>query len=110
MPLNSSSKLSFRLQLIATANGADKQNLPALIGLPPTGPGSLLWNEHDQLLVYIWLRSTAPADLAALTETGAVITHVADSYRTVTAYINPAQLNRLAELDIIESIQEVLSP
>ena len=110
--MNSSSKLSFRLTLIVEAldKGSDKQNIPALVGLPPTGSGSLLWNEDEQLLVYIRVRSTAPSDLTMLTNIGAVITNVAGSYRTITAYVNPPQLNQLVALENVESIQEVLSP
>ena len=105
-------KLSFRLQLLAQpAIGVqDNETQAQTLNLPASGPGSLMKNENGELLVYIRLTDTSEANLAALAKVGAMVTHVAEAYRTVTAYIRPTQLSALAKMDIVESVQEALRP
>jgi hypothetical protein len=67
-------------------------------------------NENGELLVYIRLTDTSEVNLAALAKVGATVTHVAEAYRTITAYIHPTQLSALANMDIVESVQEALTP
>jgi hypothetical protein len=81
-----------------------------MLGLPASGSGSLLRNENGELLVYIRLVDTSESSLEMLAETGVTIVHVAEAYRTVTVYISTTQLSALAALDIVESVQEELSP
>lgn len=105
-------KLSFRLQLLAdpAVSQQDAEAQAQILSLPASGPGSLLRNEQGELLVYIRLTDTSEVNLVALTEVGATVTHVAEAYRTVTAYISATQLSVLAKVNIVESVQEALSP
>jgi hypothetical protein len=105
-------KLSFRLQLLAdpAVSQQDAEAQAQTLNLPASGPGSLMKNENGELLVYIRLTDTSEANLAALAKVGAMVTHVAEAYRTVTAYIRPTQLSALAKMDIVESVQEGLRP
>ncbi|MBI1878922.1 MAG: hypothetical protein HYR94_12015 [Chloroflexi bacterium] len=88
----------------------DAEAQAQILSLPASGPGSLLRNEQGELLVYIRLTDTSEVNLVALTEVGATVTHVAEAYRTVTAYISATQLSVLAKVNIVESVQEALSP
>lgn len=104
-------KLSSRLQLLASPdlNQQSAEAQARALGLPASGPGSLMRNEKGEVLVYIRL-SSAESDVAALAEAGATIVHTAEDALTVTAYIHPARLDELTRLDQVLSVREEVRP
>lgn len=108
----SGSKLSTRLQRLTEASllQEDEETQAQELGLPASGPGSLMRNENGDVLVVIRLADTSEATLAEVETLVASMENVAEEFNTVTAYINPAQLAALAALESVESIQEELSP
>jgi hypothetical protein len=105
-------KLSHRLELLAQPDfrRLDLQTQSQIMGVASTGPGSLLKNEAGEVLVYIRLTDTSAANLEALAKAGANIVHVAEAYRTVTAFMEVGQLTGVVELAFVESLLEVETP
>lgn len=92
---------------IATASA--EQQAQAL-GLPATGPGSLIRNDKDQVLVVVRVGEVSDATLAALRAAGATIVNTADAYRSVTMYISPDHLHDLEAVPGVENIREETRP
>jgi hypothetical protein len=105
-------KLSFRLQLLAQPGIGilDAETQAEVLSLPASGPGSLLRNEDGEILVYIRLTKVTTANLQALREAGAKIVHIAEAYRTITAYVGFDRLATVADVPAVESVQEELTP
>lgn len=106
-------KLSFRLAALANstalrAASADEQARE--LSLAPSGPGSLMRDVQGRLLVYIRMTDLSSTQLQALTTAGAQIVNVADRYQTVTALVDAAQLNAIANLAAVQSVQEEVTP
>ena len=90
------SKLTFRLQMLAnssTLRAANAVDQARALSVAARGPGSLLRDTQGRLLVYVRLSSLANSELQALKNAGAQIVNVANAYRTVTAWVDPANLN-----------------
>jgi hypothetical protein len=104
-------KLSPRLQLLASPDLSQQsaEEQARALGLPASGPGSLMRNENGEVLVYIRLNSPE-SDLAALVEAGATIVHTAEDALTVTAYIHPTKLDELGKLDQVLNVREEIRP
>ncbi len=105
-------KLSPRLAALADPS-VFQQDLEAqaeALGLPVSGTGSLMRNEAGDVLVYIRMADTSSDNQQLLTEAGAEIINVAEDYSTVTAYVNPQNLSALADLEVVESIREEVTP
>ncbi len=108
-----SGKLSARLEMLAKSpalRSASAEEQARALSLPPSGPGSLMRDAQGRLLVTIRMADLAPTQLQALRDAGAVITNVAEPYRTVTAFVEIADLNAIASLTTVESVQEELAP
>ncbi len=67
-------------------------------------------NDKNKVLVYIQLVDMSKENITVVKDTGADIIHVAEAFKTVTAYVAPAKLMALAELAVVEYIQEELMP
>lgn len=111
-PRKPQGKLSQRLEVLAQPafSGLDIQTQTQILGVPLTGPGSISKNEAGEVLVYIRLRRVSAANLDALTKEGVKIVHIAEPYRTVTAFIGVSRLTGVAEMAAVESVLEVLTP
>ena len=109
---NPAGKLSYRLQLLAQpAIGIqDADSQARLLHLPARGPGSLLKNQAEEILVYIRLADLSAGNLQALTAAGASLVHLAPAYQTVTAYVSFDRLLTVADIPAVKSIQEELTP
>jgi hypothetical protein len=100
--------LSARLAMLAQVGGATAA-IPAL-GLPDSGPGSLLTSTAGDPLVYIQLARVDPQAQAALDAAGAQILHVSARHGMVTAAVAPHQLAAVAAVPGVLSMQEALTP
>ncbi len=106
-------KLSVRLEQLAAPEGVLTLNAAQqaqALSLPASGADSLLKNAQGDLLVYIGVSNTTDTVQQALTKAGAQIVHVSDNYRTITAYISPTKLSGIADLEFVQSMEEVLTP
>lgn len=105
-------KLSFRLAMLATPDiyNLDIETQAQRIGVPKSGAGSLIRNQQGEVLVYIRPANIPGTSIDNLNDVGATITHKAEGYGIVTAFIAPNRLTDLAQLDVVQSVQEVLSP
>lgn len=105
-------KLSFRLAMLANPDiyHLDPTIQSQRVGLPERGPGSLVRNQQDDLLVYIRLTDAPGTGINDFKAVGATITNEARGYGIITAFIAPARLNDLARLEGVQTVQEVLSP
>ena len=111
--LSTNEKLTSRLQLLAQpislmAAGSADQALA--LSLPESGPGSLMHSASGQLLVYIRVSNVSSITLDALRSAGAEIVHVAQAYQTVTADVSPSNLQAVAALPAVRSIEEEFTP
>jgi len=105
-------KLSFRLQLLAqpVIGMQSAETQAEMLSLPASGPGSLIKDEDGEVLVYIRINDVSAANLQAITDAGADIVHVAEEYRTITAYVGFDRLTIVAGVNAVEAVQEVLTP
>ena len=112
-PVKSTGKLSARLEMLAqlpALRAASASEQARALGLPEQGPGSLRRDKEGRILVSIRMSGLAQEQLQELRDAGAVIVNVSEAYRTVTAFMQPPDLTRLASLAAIESIKEELAP
>ncbi len=107
-----SGKLSARLTTLATSGlrAASAEEQARALSLPPSGPGSLMRDAQGRLLVTIRMTDLAPAQLQTLRDAGAVITNIAQPYRTVTAFVALGDLTKIAGIATVESVMEELTP
>lgn len=112
LPPKSQGKLSSRLQILSDPqiNAQDNAAQARALGLPESGPGSLVRNDKGEILVAVRASDVAQTSLDALAAAGFTSTNVAESFKTVTGYVAPSQLTALAALPIVENIQEELAP
>ncbi|HEY6041683.1 MAG TPA: hypothetical protein VIX58_06095 [Anaerolineae bacterium] len=111
-PVKPTGKLSARLEMLAhsPALRASAPDQARALGLPEQGPGSLRRDREGRILVSIRMSGLAQEQLQELRDAGAVVVNVSEAYRTVTAFVQPPDLTRLASLAAIESIKEELAP
>ena len=106
-------KLSSRLDALVNMPGlaavGSALQAPAL-GLPASGPGSLLEDGQGRMLVDIRVADLSAATLQALAATGVGITHVSEQYHMVTAFAAADSLAALARMPSVENVQEELTP
>lgn len=86
---------------------ADQQ--AAALGLPPSGPGSLI-REGRRVLVDVRFDAGAGEQLDALRRAGAQIVAVDRGYQTVTAAVPPEALRQLAGVSGVGSVSAVSAP
>lgn len=105
-------KMSFRLEVLADNlnRGFAEKASADFLGLADSGPLSLIGSENGGLLVYIRMQDVSDATLRELEAAGADITHVSTRYNTVTAAVDLVDLKKLAALEAVVSLTEVLKP
>ena len=106
-------KLSSRLEMLSGSlalQAADPEEQARALSLPATGAGSLIRDEQGRLLVTIRMDDTSGTNLEALVKAGATIVNLAQSHQTVTAFLAVNDLQAAADLPVVQSIQEELSP
>ena len=80
-----------------------------VLDVPVSGAGSLI--ERDgHVLVDVRVTAADAATVGAIAAAGATVTFVSERYAVVTVEIAPADLDALAALPAVLSVQEVLEP
>jgi hypothetical protein len=79
------------------------------LGLPATGPGSLL-RDGTLVVVEAGLSSAAPSQLDAIRAAGAKVISVHEPSNTATLGVEPSLLRTVASLPGVLRVQEVLAP
>ena len=110
---------SHRLERLANLDASrtplsKDQNLDQLIqmGLPQSGPGSLVQDEDGQLLAYVHLHPDLAPDTTAssLTRFGIKVVHIAPQYGVMTVRGRPSALLRLSQMAQVSYVEEALAP
>jgi hypothetical protein len=104
-------RLSARLHELAgpSVRDASPRRQDAAVSLPSSGPGSLV-RVGDRVVVEVRMASVAAGRVDALRSAGAQVEHVSLPYDTVTAAVDPAQLESLAKAPRVLAVTEVLAP
>jgi Subtilase family len=97
-----------RLGTLSLSGKSETQQAAAL-GLPPSGPGSLI-REGRRVLVDVRFDAGAMAHLDALRSVGARIAAASRSYQTVTVAVSPGALRQLADVSEVGSVTAVPAP
>jgi hypothetical protein len=111
--MKSSGKLSSRLAILAQSTSlqtASIEEQALALSLPAQGAGSLVRDETGRLLVNIRMTDTSDSQQQALVKAGAVIQHVTDQYKTVSAFVAVTDLAAVAGIQTVQSIEEELTP
>ncbi len=106
-------KLSARLEMLAqspTLRTANANEQARALGLPVQGAGSLMRDEQGRLLVNIRSTDLSANAVQSLRDAGAVVTNVSERYQTITAFVSPGDLAAIANLPMVQSVQEELTP
>jgi hypothetical protein len=108
-----SGKLSPRLLRLSqsSVSTASLKAQAASVGLPFSGPGSLLRAAGGkQLVVYVRVSGSAANAGTAIEKAGASIVNVSKRYGVVTAAISPRGLQALGKLPVVAAAWEALAP
>jgi len=106
-------KLSTRLALLAQSpalRAASVDEQARTLSLPAQGPGSLMHDADGRLLVDIRTADLSANGLQALRDAGATITNVSERYQVVTAFVAASDLTAIADLPMVQNVQEELAP
>lgn len=103
-------RMSPRLQTLNEGSDLRALNGPDGPATPPAGPGSLLRHDARRYLVDIRLDELDGAVVDALTAAGATITHTNPEQALVTAAVEPARLDEVADVDGVEWVADILTP
>jgi hypothetical protein len=81
----------------------------------PSGPANKgliqpIVNDKGRIMVYIRMTYISQENLDELTALGVEITHVADRYNTVTAFINPDQISSIESLETVLNVRRAAKP
>ena len=109
---NGGSRLSDRL-LTLSGQGftrRSKAQQSAALGLPATGPGSLLRGPHGTVVVEARLDSAEEAVFQGLTAAGAKVTARADAERRVSMQVPISKLRDVANVPGVAWVGETLAP
>jgi len=98
------------LKLETLSEKPDLLSSPKTLDAAINMSGSLVLNDRNQILVYIRVAATSQASLQALQTAGASIIHVAEAYRTVTAFVDASKLQALSSLNCVIRIDDVVKP
>lgn len=113
LALVKSGKLSPRLQQLSqpAAQKASVYEQAATVGLPSSGPGSLLRTEGGKrLVVYVRVSGSVASASRAIENAGATIVNTSTRYGVVTAAVDPSRLQALGKLPEVISAREALAP
>jgi Calx-beta domain/Subtilase family len=113
LALKKGGKLSSRLQQLSQPSllTASAKTQAAAIGLPRSGPGSLLRaTGGKQLLVYVRVSGSVASASAAIENAGAAIVNASKRYGVVSAAVSPNRLQALGKLSVVANAQEALAP
>ena len=111
--LTKSGKLSPRLQQLSQPANltASTNSQAAAVGLPSSGPGSLLRAAGGkQLLVYVRVSGSVASASAAIENAGATIVDASKRYGVMTVAVSPSRLQALEELTVVAGVREALAP
>ena len=106
-------KLSPRLQQLSQPadSTASARTQAAAVGLPASGPGSLLRVPGGkQLIVYVRVSGSVASAREAIENAGATIVNTSGRYGVVTAAVDPSRLQALGKLPVVASAWEALAP
>lgn len=107
-------KLTPRLQMMAqlalSQSQLSTQAEADVLSVTEAGLGSLLKDQYRAPLVYIRLNDVSETTLSDLRAAGAKIVDVADHYKTITAFVDPASLTTVAGVGAVLSIEEEFAP
>ena len=113
IPVTSVGKLSARLALLAQSEPLQRAT-PAeqakALGLPASGPGSLVRDAQSRILVTIRTADVSDAFQQALRGAGADVQNISERYQSITAYVPLTKLTTIAALPAVQNIQEELAP
>jgi hypothetical protein len=109
--LKTHGKLSPRLLTLSKPSlaGASVKAQAKAVGLPASGPGSLL-RRGKEVLVYVRVKGSAANTAKLIGGTGASVVNTAKHYGVVTAAVAPSRLKALAGLSQVRSAFEALAP
>lgn len=105
-------KLSFRLAALADSaslRGAGTAAQASALSLPESGPGSLM-RSGGQIMVNVRMSDLSAPAIQALSAAGARPVHVSERYQTAVVYISPANLQAVASLPAVLSLEEEFTP
>lgn len=105
-------KLSQVLALLAdpTVSTQSAEAQASAVGLPASGPGSLMRSDAGEVLVVIRMSDVADSSVAAVEQAGARVVNTATDLAIITAYIRPDQLSDLEAVPAVQNVREELSP
>ena len=106
-------KLSARLQQLSqpSVSKASVEVQAATVGLPLSGPGSLLRAAGGkQVVVYVRVSGSAASASEAIENAGATVINASKRYGVVTAAVSPTRLQALGKLSGVASAWEALAP
>lgn len=113
LALTKGGKLSSRLLRLSKSpvSTASLKAQAAAVGLPQSGPGSLIRAAGGkQVLVYVRASGSVANASSALENAGAKVVHVSKRYGVVTAAVSPNRLQTIAKLSAVAGAQEALAP
>jgi len=79
-------------------------------GLKGGGSHDPMVNQAGQVMVYIRLSDLSFDNLNELMTRGAVLTHIAEAYKTVTAFVSPDRLESIRGIPGVLNVQEATKP
>lgn len=106
-------KISARLQTLMNnpalaASSAEEQS--KAFSLPPSGGGSIRFDQQGRVLVNIRAQDTSDRTLKALKDAGAIVQSVSAQYQVISAYVSALDLQAIANLAPVLSLEEELAP
>ncbi len=111
--LAKSGKLSSRLRQLSQPSvlKASAETQAATVGLPESGPGSLLRTAGGkQLIVYVRVSGSVANASEAIENAGATVVNASKRYGVVTVAVSPSRLPALGKLSNVASAREALAP
>ena len=113
LALKKGGKLSSRLQQLSQPSilAASARTQATAVGLPLSGPGSLLRAAGGkQLLVYVRVSGSVASASAAIENAGATIVDASKRYGVVTVAVSASRLQALGNLSVVAGAWEALTP
>ncbi|MFH1135740.1 MAG: S8 family serine peptidase [Pseudomonadota bacterium] len=104
--------MSSVLETLAASPSAPADQLKAAgtKGAYASGLNDLVIDNQNRILVYIRVDDAGEANIRALKNAGAAITHISNQYNTVTALVETGALKTISALLFVRRIDEVVKP